>query len=163
MQQGYPISKAKIYATSMVMDTTGNYFISGIQRGDYCFGIKCLKSYKETQDAFILKLNPRGELQWLISATGPGTEYITTLAFNAKGELFAGGYFTSVVGGLSGTKLKGTLMPDNKSSKYNALLAKIDPATGKTLSTNVPFLYQQSLHQKNKSRQQRKPHRHGLV
>ena len=83
-------------ATSITLDASGNPLITGWYQGTVDFdpdaGVTNLIS-QGAEDAFIVKLNPSGALQWAKSVGGSSSDGGMTITTDTSGNIVLGGWF----------------------------------------------------------------------
>jgi hypothetical protein len=81
---------------SIAVDHDGNvYVVGGFQSSYFSFGSDTLYNSDPapTKQFFIAKYDTNGNLQWLKSAGGDWEDYATSVACDAAGNVYLGGYF----------------------------------------------------------------------
>ena len=89
-----------LYPHDNVTDASGNVYNTGRYRGTVDFDPSAgVASYTANgfTDAFIQKLDPSGNLLWVINLTGGSWEQIMGLTMDLSGNLYAFGYFSGTV------------------------------------------------------------------
>jgi len=85
------------YATNSTTDSDGNVYVTGYYSGSTDFdpdpNNTIQKSSQSSWDAFYLKLNSDGQVQWVNTLNGNRTEYAQDIALDKDGNLFVTGYF----------------------------------------------------------------------
>jgi hypothetical protein len=88
----------------IAVDAGGNVYVIGNFQGTATFG-GTIKTSKGSDDIFVAKYNSSGTLQWVQTAGGSYTDYISGVAVDAGGNVYITGYFYDTVtfGGTSKT------------------------------------------------------------
>lgn len=82
-------------AVSLVLDSSGNIFLGGYSNGSW--GTPIL-GYMGGQDAFVVKLNSSGVLQWNTFMGSIGDDYGNGIAVDRLGNIMLGGYSNATWG-----------------------------------------------------------------
>jgi hypothetical protein len=109
---------------ALTSDAQGNAFIGGFFTGtvDFDPGIGVNNhSSLGNDDSFVLKLNSQGNLQWVNTMGGTGTDVTSSLALDANGALYSVGQFSGTVDFNAGP---GTYTLS--SSVINSFISKVD-------------------------------------
>jgi gliding motility-associated-like protein len=105
-------------------DGAFNFYIAGNFRGDGDIDGNTLSSFLGSHDAYVAKYDPNGNLQWVRSLGGAGSEYLYTLAVDYTGEVY-------IAGGTRSDNLDfdGANVPTGKilASEQVAFFAKLNP------------------------------------
>jgi hypothetical protein len=89
------------YCSSIALDASGNVYCGGATNGAMREG------NAGGYDAFVLKLNPSGQVEWLTQlgtttkaagGNNSGDDWLQAVAVDANGNVYAGGYTTGAVG-----------------------------------------------------------------
>lgn len=79
----------------VIMDNSGNVFISGYFTGSANFGQFYLNSYGDDDtDMFVAKYNSSGDIQWAKSAGGTADDKSTGISLDVSGDLIINGNFS---------------------------------------------------------------------
>ncbi|OFX37843.1 MAG: hypothetical protein A2X08_06010 [Bacteroidetes bacterium GWA2_32_17] len=73
---------------SISQDNVGNYYVYGNFKNQVTQDAITLNSYSGSQDIFLAKYNPLGEVQWIKQIGGTGTETAYSLCFNSDYSSF---------------------------------------------------------------------------
>ena len=73
---------------SISQDNVGNYYVYGNFKNQVTQDAITLNSYSGSQDIFLAKYNPLGEVQWLKQIGGTGIEIAYSLSFNSDYSSF---------------------------------------------------------------------------
>ena len=73
---------------SISQDNVGNYYVYGNFKNQVTQDAITLNSYNGSQDIFLAKYNPLGEVQWLKQIGGTGIEIAYSLSFNSDYSSF---------------------------------------------------------------------------
>ncbi len=103
---------------SVKTDSQGNIYVTGFFYGTATFGTQTITS-AGAQDVFIAKYNPSGNLVWVVSAGGAGTDIAHSITLDVHGNITITGQFT-------GTSTFGTA----------TLTSMINPTSGQNV-TNI--------------------------
>lgn len=84
---------------SMVIDGSGNLYLTGSHKDttDFGTGLVSHKVFAFDEDIFILKLDTLGDLFWVKSLEGIGTDQGTDIVVDEYGDVYIGGFFFQVV------------------------------------------------------------------
>ncbi len=85
-------------AESIAVDSAGNVYIAGFTYGALD-GVNA-----GSADAFVIKLNSDGEIQWVKQIGSSGTDYCTSLAIDKSGNIYIAGYTTGDFDGTNAGK-----------------------------------------------------------
>ncbi len=102
---------------SIVTDSSGNVYTTGNYAETAYFGILSLTSAGDN-DVFVMKTNPSGIVQWVVSAGGTGTEYSYSLTLDGSGNIYITGVF-------QGTASFGTISLTSNGG-YDIFIAKLN-------------------------------------
>lgn len=77
----------------VVLDATGNVYVSGNYHGAVSFGAITLNSQGSGINGFVVKYSPQGVPLWALSATGTGNTRAYSIALTSSGDIYwAGSY-----------------------------------------------------------------------
>jgi hypothetical protein len=100
------------------LDAAGNLYVSGSYSGTETFGSTTLTS-SGSEEIFVAKLDPSGQVLWAVSAGGPGIDDANGLAVDAAGNVTVTGSFEGTASfGATSLTARGT---------YDAFVARLDP------------------------------------
>lgn len=112
-------------------DPAGNVVVSsafnGTMDADPGPGVQNLVNTTSTQDIFIIKLDPAGNLVWAHQLGSPNTEFSLSLAMDQTGNVFTTGYYTNTLDFDPGV---GTFNMTSNAGSRDVFLLKLDPAGG---------------------------------
>ena len=80
------------YGRAVAVDRDGNSYMAGNYELTAAFGDTTLTVVGNT-DAFVVKYDPNGNVQWAESAGGPSTDIAEGVAADKNGNVYATGYF----------------------------------------------------------------------
>jgi hypothetical protein len=85
-------------ANAVVVDKKGNTYVAGGFAGTVDFNPSSTAAFRLTSagltDAFVAKFAPDGKFVWASQIGGAGEDQATTIAVDAKGNIFVGGVFS---------------------------------------------------------------------
>ncbi|MBK9401561.1 MAG: gliding motility-associated C-terminal domain-containing protein [Bacteroidetes bacterium] len=124
-------------AYSISLDQTGNAYVTGVFSGTAVFGSQSLITADTTQDVFVLKLDPLGNLLWVQQFGGPGNDLAFTLDTDNFGNVIVGGQFrgTSSFGAMSYTSVSNSLTGEQG---YDLFLVRLN-STGNVIWSKHGF------------------------
>ncbi len=79
-------------AEAVVVDASGNVFVTGYFTGTATFGTTSITS-NGLQDIFVAKYNTSGTLQWVVEAGGSASDFGFGIDVNSAGDIFITGSF----------------------------------------------------------------------
>jgi hypothetical protein len=89
------------YIQSAAIDASGNIYLGGYYYAsfdaDAGAGTTMLPVPAGGNDAFVIKYSAAGTFSWAKAVAGNNYEYINSMAVNAAGELYLGGYFNGTI------------------------------------------------------------------
>jgi len=81
-------------ATDCATDAAGNTYVTGCYQATAAFGNLSLQC-AGASDVFVGKISSSGEWLWVVSAGGTGSDVGSSIALDASGYIYVGGYFTN--------------------------------------------------------------------
>ncbi|NBB20587.1 hypothetical protein GVN20_14570 [Runella sp. CRIBMP] len=91
------LSNAEGIGQGIAVDNAGNLYVTGNYSGTSVFGNISITSVGNTNDVFIAKYNRNGQVQWVKSAGGMGTEWGQEIAVDASGNVYITGHYTDTI------------------------------------------------------------------
>lgn len=85
---------------SIIGNDNDEIFVSGLFQGTYDFDPtsgSMLLNAQGSRDAFVMKLNASGNLDWVKQFSGLGNEYGMALDYTSTGEIFVSGFYSGTV------------------------------------------------------------------
>ena len=79
-------------AHAVAVDDNGNVYTAGQYSGHANFDSIHINGYG-TYDAFLVKYNAAGEIQWVNYAGGPNDDFATGICIDTEGFIYITGYF----------------------------------------------------------------------
>ena len=117
-------------AWDMVMDSSGNTYVTGTFTGTATFGSTTLSSNGGTQ-GFVGKVDNLGNWQWAAQTQGQYDAIATSITLGAGNDLYVGGFFTDSTGQNDAVvQIGGTTLMASAGSTTDAFVAKIDTTGG---------------------------------
>jgi hypothetical protein len=120
------VDSSYAYPDAVATDASGNSFVTGWFWGDtLSFGtIKLANTDPAYYDVFLVKYDPEGNVLWAKSAGGTNIDHGTSVAVDAAGNCFVGGYFISPIMTFDTIILT---IKDSSFAYTGLFLAKYDP------------------------------------
>lgn len=85
---------------SIALDGSGNIYVTGSFAGEADFdpssGELIVESLEDPTDGFVLRLSPKGKLDYIQSFGGEESDSGTNIAIDAQGRMYLSGYFSDV-------------------------------------------------------------------
>ncbi len=110
---------------SIKADSKGNTYVTGFYFGTATFGTSTITS-AGLQDVFVAKYDRNGNLRWLVSGGGTGSDQGNSVTIDNKDNVYITGQFT-------GTATFGTHTVTGTGTNINVFTARLDSATGNFL------------------------------
>lgn len=113
-------ASGNVYSNAVVTDGQGNSYVTGWYEYNATFGSTQISSVNGSHDIFLAKYDNAGNLLWVKSAGGPGSENSVSVALDQQGYCYITGEFqeTAAFGTQSVTSSGG----------YDIFVAKYSPA-----------------------------------
>jgi Beta-propeller repeat len=73
-------------------DAAGNVYVTGVFAGTTTFGTTTLTSNGPNPDAFVVKYNASGVVQWAVNGGGTSDDFINGIAVDGSGNVYITGY-----------------------------------------------------------------------
>jgi gliding motility-associated-like protein len=108
-------------AVSVAVESSGNAIVTGFFKGSATFGSVTLNSLGGSQDIFVVKYDPNGNVLWAIGFGGSGDDIGYSVDVNASGVIAVGGQF-------SGSGTIGSFSMSSMGGSPDAFVAVINPA-----------------------------------
>lgn len=112
-------ASGNVYSNSVVTDGQGNSYVTGWYEYNATFGSTQISSVNGSHDIFLAKYDNAGNLLWVRSAGGTGSENSASVALDQLGNCYITGEF-------QGTAAFGT-QSVNSSGGYDIFVAKYSP------------------------------------
>ena len=111
------------FGSSVKVDVSGNSYVTGgYSSSSITFGPMNLTNYSTgTPDIFVTKYDANGTVLWAKSFGGNGYDVGSSIAFDAVGNCYVTGYFTSTT-----IDFNGTMVNHSSNSNGNVFLLKLD-------------------------------------
>jgi mRNA-degrading endonuclease HigB of HigAB toxin-antitoxin module len=109
------------YANGIVVDGSGNSYVTGYFYGSATFGDTTLTSSNGSDDVFIAKYDTAGNVLWATQTGGIGDEYGQSIAVDGSGNSY-------VTGNFSGSATFGSNILTNTSGSDDVFIVKYDAA-----------------------------------
>lgn len=113
-----------IYSNSL--DNNGNIYVAGYFSGDMEVDGVQLSSNNGTQDIFIAKLSPTGDLIWIESFGGNDHDFLNDLAVDNEGRAVITGSFKESIT-VGGVTYNSVIDPEENEPSYDLFVVKYDP------------------------------------
>lgn len=113
------VGTANNTGTDITTDALGNIYITGYFEGNLVLGTTTLTSISGSQDFYIAKFDPRGNVLWAKSAGGTGSDIGSKIATDQTGNIFIIGYFEGSIS-LGSINLTSSGQKDIFIAKYNS-------------------------------------------
>ena len=115
------------------IDANGNIFVSGYFSGTMVVDGTTVTSNSGSQDAFLAKLDPTGNLLWIRTFGGNDHDFVYDLALDQLGNAIITGNFKGTVS-IGANTYNSVINPDQNEPSYDIFVAKYDPAGNVTWS-----------------------------
>ena len=109
------------------IDANGNIFVSGYFSGTMVVDGTTVVSNSGSQDAFLAKLDPAGDLLWIQTFGGNDHDFVYDLALDQLGNAIITGNFKETVT-IGPDTYTSTINPDQNEPSYDIFVVKYDPS-----------------------------------
>ena len=119
------------YAYDLVVDATGNIYMTGSIQGSSSFGNGItLTTPSSAPDVFVSKHNALGQIQWAVNFGNTGQDQGTGIAKDNSGNIFVVGSFNNII------TFGSTTLTSNGANNDAIFIVKLDPSNGSVIWAN---------------------------
>lgn len=112
-------------AYANALDASGNIFVSGYFSGAMTVDGIAVASTNNTQDVFLAKLDPAGNLEWIETFGGTDHDFVYDLAVDQAGNAIITGHFKGTIS-VGPNTYNSVINPDDNEPSYDIFLVKYD-------------------------------------
>jgi hypothetical protein len=107
------------FGNGIAADSAGNVYVTGYYQGAITIGPNTSLTNAGNNDAFIVKYDTSGEIEWARRISGPSSEFGNGIATDSDGNVYVTGRYESYVDFEPNTRLTSTASSDGFVAKYD--------------------------------------------